>query len=346
MSGTERRTSLLTRGSERRRWTSFAVAASASITSILLSVSASAQPGPATGVDVPAPPPGFRLTWKDDFNGPAGARLSPGKWIYDIGTGYGCIGCPDQWGTFEIETMTDSTDNVSLDGEGNLLITPIRDLDGNWTSGRIETRKASFTAGESGILRVEAAIQLPQTGFGLEATGYWPAFWMLGAPFRGNYLNWPGIGEIDIMESINGRPSSFAVFHCGTNPGGPCNESSGIGLERPDATLQDGFHVYAMELDKSVQPNELRFYVDGDNFHTILSTQVPEQTWLNATDHAFFIILNVAIGGAFPWAECTFFPHEGGCNTPGAPFPQVDTSNTVSGMPMKVAYVAVYNSGK
>jgi hypothetical protein len=101
-----------------------------------------------------------------------------------------------------------------------------------------------------------------------------------------------------------------------------------------------------MELDKSVQPNQLRFSVDGDTFHTVLSSQVPPDTWRNATDHPFFVILNVAIGGAFPWAECTFFPHAGGCNTPGAPFPQVDTSSTASGVPMKVAYVAVYNSGK
>ena len=310
------------------------------------STASNVLPARGMGLDVPTPPPGFRLTWKDDFNGPAGKHLSPGKWIYDIGTSYGCVGCPDHWGTFEIETMTDSPDNVSLDGEGNLLITPIRDPDGHWTSGRIETRKVDFTAGDHGILRVEAAIHLPQTGFGPEATGYWPAFWMLGAPFRGAFLNWPGIGEIDIMESINGRPSSFAVLHCGINPGGPCNESSGIGRERADATLQDGFHVYAMELDKSVQPNELRFYVDDDNFFTILSTQVPAETWRNATDHGFFVILNVAIGGAFPWAECTFFPHAGGCNTPGAPFPQVNTSNAVSGVPMKVAYVAVYNSMK
>lgn len=342
----DRQTSWRRHGPARSRWSATALAAVASIASTLISAPASGQQGSGTSVDVPAPPPGFRLTWKDDFNGPAGSRVSPGKWIYDIGTGYGCIGCPDQWGTFEIETMTDSTDNVSLDGEGNLLITPVRDPDGNWTSGRIETRKTDFTAGDDGILRVEAAIQLPQTGFGLEAAGYWPAFWMLGAPFRGNYLNWPGIGEIDIMENINGRPASFAVFHCGVNPGGPCNESSGIGTSRDDTTLQDGFHVYAMELDKSVQPNELRFYVDEDNFFTISSSQVPAETWRNATDHGFFVILNVAIGGAFPWAECTFFPHAGGCNTPGAPFPQVDTSTTVSGRPMKVAYVAVYNGKK
>jgi hypothetical protein len=47
--------------------------------------------------------PGYTLTWKDDFNGAAGKPLEPGKWIYDTGTGYGCVGCPSQWGTAEIE---------------------------------------------------------------------------------------------------------------------------------------------------------------------------------------------------------------------------------------------------
>src|SRR5437879_3987976 len=65
---------------------------------------------------------GYQLTWKDDFNGAAGKPVEPGKWIYDTGTGYGCVGCPNQWGTFEIESMTASTENVSFDGQGNLLI--------------------------------------------------------------------------------------------------------------------------------------------------------------------------------------------------------------------------------
>jgi len=82
--------------------------------------------------------PGYQLTWKDDFNGAAGKPVEPGKWIYDTGTGYGCDGCPPQWGTFEIESMTDSTANVSFDGQGNLLITPVwNPLDNSWTSGRI-----------------------------------------------------------------------------------------------------------------------------------------------------------------------------------------------------------------
>jgi beta-glucanase (GH16 family) len=286
--------------------------------------------------------PGYTLTWKDDFNGAAGKPLEPGKWIYDTGTGYGCVGCPSQWGTAEIESMSDSTQNVSFDGQGNLLITPVRNADGTWSSGRIETRKTTFTAGDHGILRVQASIQLPQTGVGPEAAGYWPAFWMLGNAFRGNYLNWPGIGEIDIMESINGRPTLFSTLHCGIAPGGPCNEFNGIGKSIDDATLQDTFHTYAVELDTRVEPNQLRFYLDDLNYGTIFADQVPPDTWANATGHGFFIILDVAVGGSFPWAECNFFPHTGGCTGP-TPFPEVVTADTVSGRPMKVAYVAVYS---
>jgi beta-glucanase (GH16 family) len=286
--------------------------------------------------------PGYELTWKDDFNGAAGKPVEPGKWIYDTGTGYGCSGCPSQWGTFEIESMSDSTQNVFFDGEGNLQIAPVKQADGTWTSGRIETRKTDFEAGDHGILRVQASIELPQTGIGPEAAGYWPAFWMLGDAFRGNYLNWPGIGEIDIMENINGRPTAFSTLHCGVAPGGPCNEFSGIGKTTDDATLQDSFHTYAMELDKSVEPNQLRFYLDSVNFGTIYADQVPADVWESATGHGFFIILDVAVGGSFPWAECNFFPHAGGCSG-STSFPEVVTPNTVSGKPMKVAYVAVYN---
>jgi hypothetical protein len=114
---------------------------------------------------------------------------------------------------------------------------------------------------------------------------------MLGDAFRGNYLNWPGIGEIDIMENINGRPTTFATLHCGVAPGGPCNEFSGIGKTADNATLQDSFHTYAMELDRSIEPNQLRFYLDALNFGTISADQVPAAVWCAATAHGFFVIL-------------------------------------------------------
>jgi beta-glucanase (GH16 family) len=310
----------------------------------------STSPARVTGSDAPQIA-GYQLTWKDDFNGAAGKGVEPGKWIYDTGTGYGCAQCPDQWGTAEIESMSTSTQNVATDGDGHLLITPVRHDDGSWTSGRIETRKDDFAAG-TGIMRVQASIELPQVGTGPEAAGIWPAFWMMGAPFRAaGHTGWPGIGEIDVMENINGRGTVFSTLHCGdlttVNPNGllgPCNEFNGLGgtTDIPFDSLQGSFHTYAVELDRKLQPNQLRYSVDGNVFFTINADQVPAQTWKDAVDHGFFIILNVAVGGSFPWAECNFFPHPGGCSG-STPYPQVVTPNTTSGKPMKVGYVAVYN---
>ncbi|MET7285318.1 glycoside hydrolase family 16 protein [Streptomyces sp. NPDC005573] len=249
----------------------------------------------------PTPPTGWTQVFLDDFNGAAGSGVNTSNWRYDTGTSY--PGGAANWGTGEVETMTTSTSNVGLDGNGNLLITPRRDASGNWTSGRIETNRTDFQPAAGGKLRVEARIQMPNVT-GAAAKGYWPAFWALGSPFRGNYWNWPSIGELDIMENVQGLNNDWATVHCGTNPGGPCNETTGIGNSRacPNTTCQSGFHTYAMEWDRSTSPEEIRFYVDGVNFHTVRANQVDATTWANATNHGYFVILNVAMGGGFPGA--------------------------------------------
>ena len=101
-------------GAGRAGWSLVAAVAVA----VVFAASAAAGGGPHAP-SVPPPAPGFALTWVDDFNGLAGWPLDPFRWIYDTGTGYGCAGCPQNWGTFEIETMTHSTQNVGLDGHGN-----------------------------------------------------------------------------------------------------------------------------------------------------------------------------------------------------------------------------------
>ncbi|WP_053788129.1 glycoside hydrolase family 16 protein, partial [Streptomyces sp. XY332] len=247
----------------------------------------------------PPPPAGWSQVFLDDFNGAAGSGVNTADWQYTTGTSY--PGGPANFGTGEVETMTSSTANVSLDGTGNLRITPRRDAAGNWTSGRIETRRADFQPPAGGKLRTEARIQMPNVT-GAAAKGYWPAFWMLGAPYRGNWWNWPGIGEIDIMENVQGINNVWATLHCGTSPGGPCNETSGIGGQRvcPGTSCQGGFHTYAVEWDRSTAVEEIRFSVDGNTFHTVRANQVDATTWANATNHGYFIILNVAMGGGFP----------------------------------------------
>ncbi|CAL9582973.1 hypothetical protein SUDANB58_05074 [Streptomyces sp. enrichment culture] len=264
-----------------------------------LAAAATAVAAPSATASAPPPPSGWTQVFADDFDGPAGSGVDTAKWRYATGTSY--PGGPANWGTGEIETMTSSRDNVSLDGSGNLRITPRRDAAGNWTSGRIETNRTDFQPPTGGKLRVEARIQVPNVT-GAAAKGYWPAFWMLGAPYRGNYWNWPAVGELDIMENTNGLNTVWATMHCGTSPGGPCNETSGIGGSTacPGTTCQAGFHTYRLEWDRSTGVEEIRFYVDGTRFHTVRADQVDATTWANATNHGYYLILNVAMGGGFP----------------------------------------------
>jgi beta-glucanase (GH16 family) len=151
---------------------------------------------------------------------------------------------------------------------------------------------------------------------------------MLGSTLRSG-TSWPTSGEVDILEDINSRSSVFGTLHCGTNPGGPCNESSGIGSgEHACPGCQTGFHDYAVEIDRSTSPEQIRWYLDGSLYFTVRATQVDATTWANAVDHPFFIIFDLAMGGGFPNA------FGGGPN-----------AATVSGGTLNVDWVAVYNKG-
>jgi hypothetical protein len=75
----------------------------------------------------------------------------------------------------------------------------------------------------------------------------------------------------------------------------------------------------------------LRWYVDGQQFHTVTQSQVGEPHWTNMTSHAgYFLLLNVAMGGGFPNGVAGF-------NTP--------TGDTVPGASMVVDYVTVQTRG-
>ncbi|GGK78640.1 hypothetical protein GCM10012284_10690 [Mangrovihabitans endophyticus] len=268
----------------------------------------------------PAPPHGFDLTWHSNFTGRSGSGVSTDLWKYDTGPG-------SSFGTGEIETMTKSTKNVYRDGSGHLVLKALHhgsDPASGWTSGRIETREDGFKAPAGGVLLVKASIKQPDVK-AANGAGYWPAFWMLGSTVRTG-TTWPASGEVDIMEDINGRSSVFGTMHCGVNPGGPCNESTGVGSgERPCRGCQAGYHTYAVRIDRSVSPEEIRWYRDGTNYFTVKANRVGAATWNQAVHHGFFIIFDLAIGGSFPNA-----------------FGGGPTARTASGHAMKVDYVAVY----
>ncbi|KAF2188056.1 glycoside hydrolase family 16 protein [Zopfia rhizophila CBS 207.26] len=252
--------------------------------------------------------PGFTLAWGDDFIG----------------------GANTNWGTGEIQTYTSRPENIKLTGDGVLQITPVRDSAGQWTSARIETRRLDFQAAANGRMRISARIIIPDIR-DEAAAGYWPAFWTLGGNYRGDYQNWPSVGEFDIMENVNGVNSVWGVLHCGVNPGGPCMETDGIAgnIACPGSPCQGNWHVYTIEVDRSTSPERLTWSVDGVTFHTVTQTQVGTDTWVQAVQHGHFILLNLAMGGAFPNNQ----------RGSGTPIPA-----TVPGVPLYVDWVAVYNS--
>ena len=311
----------------RRRSTDERRCRTALVAAAVLVVASSGLPAVSSAQAAPLPN-GWTTVWSDDFTGAAGTLPGSG-WQIDTGTSY--PGGPPAWGTWEIQTYTDSTANLYQDGKGNLNIKPLRDASGKWTSARIETKRADFKAPAGGVLAIESRIQMPNVT-GDAALGYWPAFWALGNPYRGNWWNWPGIGELDIMENVNGLDRVWGVLHCGVNPGGPCNETTGLASSRPcpGSSCQSGFHTYRFEWDRSVTPNQLRWFVDGEQFHSISQSQLPADTWAAMTEHAgYYVLLNVAMGGAFPNALAGETP----------------TAATVPGHPMVVDYVTVQSKG-
>jgi beta-glucanase (GH16 family) len=273
----------------------------------------------------PTAPQGWTTVFRDDFNGATGTGLSSTSWLYDTGTSY--PGGAPNWGTGEAETATTSTANVHHDGRGHLIITPVRDSSGNWTSGRVETQRTDFAAPPGGQLEMTASIRQPNPASG---RGYWPAFWALGAPARPvGATNWPSIGEFDVMEDVNALSQVSHTFHCGVWGQPPCNEPDGIssGLTACPG-CQTGFHTYTVIVDRSNPGAEqVRFYTDGNVQFTVNQNQVDTTTWVKAVDHGFFLILDVAIGGSYPNKVC-------GCDSLATP--------PSSGAAMSVDYVAVY----
>ncbi len=290
-----------------------------------------ALPGGSASAAVPPAPAGWTTVFSDDFNGPAGSGLDTSNWLYDTGTQYNYPNAAANWGTGEVETDTNSTSNVYQDGNGHLVIKAIRDASGNWTSGRVETQRTDFAAPAGGEMELSASIEQPDPA---DAVGYWPAFWALGAAARPvGATNWPGIGELDTMENVNGHSAYSATFHCDVW-GGQCHDPDGIssGLMNCAGCLT-GYHTYSVIVDRTnASAEQLRFYLDGKQTFAVNENQVSTSAWQNAVDHGFFAIFDLAIGGSYPNKDkCA-----GQVCTP--------ESGTTSGGSMSVDWFAVYET--
>ena len=266
------------------------------------------------------PSENWSTVWNANFGGAAGTAPSSADWIEDTGTS--APGGPANWGTGEVETMSNSTSNVHLDGSGHLDITAL-DNAGSWTSGRIESQRDDLSAPAGGLMQISASIEQPNPQHGV---GYWPAFWTLGAGDRTGGT-WPSIGETDIMEDVNGHSETSSTLHCGVAPGGACNEYTGRTSGMTACPGCDtSYHTYSEIIDRTTSDEQIRWYLDGTEYWSVSEDQVGTAAWQAAIDHGFFIIFDLAIGGSFPNADC-------GCTSPNV--------QTTSGGTMSIASLSV-----
>lgn len=260
-------------------------------------------------VDVGSNPTSWVDVWQADFAGAAYSQPSAADWVYDTGSGFG---------DGEVETMTTSRQNAHLDGDGDLVITPLRQ-NGSWTSARLQS-KQTFLFAPGSEYQVSASIMQPDPVNGI---GYWPAFWMLspGSPTN--------TGEIDVLEDINGYDEHSATFHCGYD-----RQSSdlcisygvGSGLQAcPGCQLS--YHTYTAIVNRlNPGAEEISWYLDGREFYSIDESQIGDSLWNSVLSRPFSIILEVGIGGVYPNSRC-------GCTSP--------LSQTSPGASMRVQYVTV-----
>lgn len=220
----------------------------------------------------------YALLWSDEFDG---TELDMTTWNYE----------PHEpgWTNEELQEYTTSTDNVYIE-DGCLVIQALETVDASgepyYTSGKVTTQnKQDFLYG-----KVVVSAKVP------EGQGLWPAIWMMPTD-ESYYGQWPKCGEIDIMEVLGDQTNTaYGTIHYGE----PHAEQQGIYVLE-NGTFADDFHEYSVEWE----PGEMRFYIDGNLYHTVndwfTCVQGEEDKPYPAPfDQTFFVQMNLAVGGVWP----------------------------------------------
>ena len=218
----------------------------------------------------PAPAPG-KVIFFDDFNT---GHLDRSKWNVVI-TGFHVNN--------EQQAYVDSSQTL-FEQDGSLVLQPsfapgFVTQDGqhfDFISARINTMdKFDFLYG-----RAEARIRMDS------GAGLWPAWWMLG------YGNWPACGETDIMEFVGEHDWTSAAVH------GPHYSGETPFVNRwyfSGASDVTQWHIYSVDWT----PDSLVFSYDGHRMFRVTRSMAEHYgPW--AFDKKQFLILNYALGGAYP----------------------------------------------
>jgi beta-glucanase (GH16 family) len=225
-------------------------------------------------------PPAGNVIFFDDFSGP----LDRSKWNV-VTTGF-VVNNEQQAYVDSSLTIYTVTGAAAEGAENGALVLHPRFSEGfttkegrrfDFLSGRINTRdKVSFTYGT-------ASARIKMT----EGAGLWPAFWALGNG------RWPETGEIDIMEYVGEKDWTGIALH---GPGYSGETPLVNKVYFPPGTDVTQWHVYSVDWTKDT----ILFKVDGNLIYRATRPMVEHYgKWV--FDDPKFLILNFALGGAYPF---------------------------------------------
>lgn len=232
--------------------------------------------------------PNYTQIWTDSFTGTQGNLPSTTDWNIVTGS----LGVNN-----ELEEYSNSNENIRLSGGSTLQIIPRRNasVTTGWTSGRIEST-ASWAPQGGVVTRVEALVSFGTNAISTKQ-GMWPAFWMLGQSLREGQ-DWPGCGELDIFEGVNGILTGHGTVHCGAE----CNDSGGGGLGESVDFPDQLWHTWRLEWDRTSgnwATETIKWSMDDQVYHTITGGEFTEDTWGKLAHEPYYIILNLAVGGSW-----------------------------------------------
>lgn len=221
-----------------------------------------------TAALAPAAPPGWMLTFQDEFDGQA---LNASQWD------------PINWTTpFNNERQAYHPSRATVEN-GNLVLTADdADYGGkSYTSGKVESKYVQQYG------RWEIRAKLPGT------QGTWPAIWLLPAT---EIYNWPTQGEIDILENRGHQPHlTSSAYHWGPSVAGHqyLSFEQSTSYQGVLDNYHEAFHTYAVEWDA----DKLRFFVDDVHYFSILDAWTGG--FLSSQTAPMELVMNVAVGGDF-----------------------------------------------
>ena len=215
----------------------------------------------------------WNIVWSDEFNGTA---INPNVWVFETGNNNG-------WGNSELEYYTARSQNAFVGG-GLLHIVARQESYGgfNYTSARMKS-EGHFSKAYG---RFEFRARLPR------GLGYWPALWLLGSNITS--VGWPACGEIDLMEN-NGNvlDKVQGTLHYSDASNHPLQETGYYIFANGDSVTN--FHNYMLEWSTNV----IRWYVDDRLYETQTSWSSSTGSYPAPFNQPFFIVMNLAIGGAY-----------------------------------------------